>query len=635
MDSCTRQKYLAALPKILLTALLYGLSIIPGKMLLMLVPGAEVRFAACIPVITGFLWGPAGAIGSALGNFIGDFYSGDALFVCFWGAVCNFFLAFLPYKLWYGVRAQNAPLFIYDTQSCIKFFAIIFLTALNFAALLTGITISAGMLENSRSFFIFFSSNFNFPLLFGLPILLYLRRQVNFSLPSLPQTAVPKHSWQIYIFAFASLSSVSFLLYAFNGATAEVALAFLVTNALLLAYVCTLPAAYDSELLSLQTKNYHSISAKATSLLMLLAVAIICFTILLAYFIQRKAFPDEAGLSLWQSLFTTLLISSNIIFLAIFLLLHRMEQALVLPLRQLTHAATTLVSSGYLEEQQHCQQIAKAYEKNQDEISDLWASFNQMSCDIRSYIDNMAAAIAEKENIAAQLSVASQIQQSILPDTAPINQQLKNYTVTAGMFPAKEVGGDMYDCFFLPDGRLAILIADVSGKGMPAALFMMAAKTLLKSNGSLGDPAKILSAANDSLAENNTNMMFVTVWLGIVDLVSGKMVYANAGHNYPLLQEENKPGVWLRQRSGPALGIITGRVYKNYELTLPFNSKLLLYTDGITEAENPRKEFYGEQRLEQRFQRAHIPEDILFSVLEFAEYSPQSDDITFLWLSRK
>lgn len=634
MDIFNRQQYLAALPKILLTALLYGLSILPGKMLLMLVPGAEVRFAACIPVITGFLWGPAGAIGSALGNFIGDFYSGDPLFVCFWGAVCNFFLALLPYKLWYGVRAQNAPLFIYDTQSCIKFFAIIFLTALNFAALLTGITISAGMLENSRSFFIFFSSNFNFPLLFGLPILLYLRRKINFSLPALPPAAAQKYSWQIYILALASLSSSSFLLYAFNGAKAETALVFLVVNALLLAYVCTLPATYNPSLLNLQPKNYHSISAKAASLLMLLAVAIICFTILLAYFIQRKAFPDEAGLSLWQSLFTTLLISSNIIFLAIFLLLHRMEQALVLPLRQLTHAATNLVSSGYLE-QQPCRQTAQAYEKNQDEISDLWTSFNQMSCDIRSYIDNMAAAIAEKENIAAQLSVASQIQQSILPNMIPINEQLKNYTVTAGMFPAKEVGGDMYDCFFLPDGRLAILIADVSGKGMPAALFMMAAKTLLKSNGSLGDPAKILSAANNSLAENNTNMMFVTVWLGIVDLASGKMVYANAGHNYPLLQEENKPGIWLRQRSGPALGIIAAHVYKNYEFTLPFNSKLLLYTDGITEAENPRQEFYGEQRLERRFQRAHIPEDILFSVLEFSEDCPQSDDITFLWLSRK
>lgn len=633
MDIFNRQKYLTALPKILLTALLYGLSIIPGKMLLMLVPGAEVRFAACIPVVMGFLWGPAGAVGSALGNFAGDFYSGDPLFVCIWGAVCNFFLAFLPYKLWYGVRAQNAPLFIYDTQSCIKFFAVIFLTALNFAALLTGITISAGMLENSRSFFIFFSSNFNFPLLFGLPLLLWLRRKTSLTLPCVPQKQAKQH-FQLRALVLATVISICFLLYASSGATAEIALGFLITNAILLAYVCTLPAAYDAELLKLQQKNYHSISAKATSLLLLLAVAVICFTILLAYFIQRRALPDEASLSLWQSLFTTLLISSNIIFIAIFLLLHRLEQYLVLPLRRLTHAATTLVSSGYLEQQQ-CPQNVQLYAKNQDEISDLWRSFNQMSCDIRSYIDNMAAAIAEKENIAAQLSVASQIQQSILPNMAPINEQLKNYTVTAGMFPAKEVGGDMYDCFFLPDGRLAILIADVSGKGMPAALFMMAAKTLLKSNGSLGDPAKILSAVNNNLAENNTNMMFVTVWLGIVDLASGKMIYANAGHNYPLLQEENRPGVWLRQRSGPALGIIAGRIYKNYELTLPINSKLLLYTDGITEAENPRQEFYGEQRLERRFQRAHIPEDILFSVLEFAEDCPQSDDITFLWLSRE
>lgn len=637
MEAASGKKYRAALAKILLTALLYGLSVLPGKMLLMLAPGAEVRFAACIPVVAGFLWGPAGAIGSALGNALGDFYSGDSLFICFWGAVGNFLLAYLPYRLWYGVRARDAALFIHNAQSCLKFFAIIFFTALNFSALLTAIVISSGLADARQSFFIFFSSNFNFPLLFGLPILLWLRRKnFSFAVPEMQnktQTANGKPKQQI-VFALATAASVIFLLSSMQTISPAAALIFLAGNSLLLAAVCTLPPSYDASLINEKRKNYSAIGARATSLLLLLAVVIICFTMALAYIIQRRAFPDMASPQLWQTLFTALLVSSNIIFLAVLFLLHKIEKQLVLPLRQLTQTAATLVASGYLQENSaSC--AAESDGSEQNEISDLRASFAQMTCDIRSYIKNMSAAIAEKESIAAQLNVAAQIQQSSLPDTQEINRRLKGYSITAGMFPAKEVGGDMYDCFMLPSGRLAIFIADVSGKGVPAALFMMAAKTLLQSHAQLGDPAKILSAVNDSLAENNTNMMFVTAWLGIIEPDSGRMEYANAGHNYPLLQENGQPELWLRQRSGPALGVMPSLSYKNYAITLPPDSKLLLYTDGITEAENPRQEFYGAERLARRFQRAHISEDILFSVLEFTEGQPQSDDITFLWLSRQ
>lgn len=637
MELAHGKKYRTALAKILLTALLYGLSILPGKMLLMLAPGAEVRFAACIPVVAGFLWGPAGAIGSALGNALGDFYSGDSLFICFWGAVGNFLLAYLPYRLWYGVRAKDAALFIHDAKSCLKFFAIIFFTALNFAALLTAIVISSGLADTRQSFFIFFSSNFNFPLLFGLPILLWLRRKnFSFAVPEMQiktQTADSKPKQQI-VFAVATAASVIFLLSNMQNISQTAALIFLAGNSLLLAAVCTLPPNYDAGLINEKRKNYSAIGARATSLLLLLAVVIICFTMALAYIIQRRAFPDMASPQLWQTLFTALLVSSNIIFLAVLFLLHKIEKQLVLPLRRLTQTAATLVASGYLQEKASSCDTEAEVGAEQNEISDLRASFAQMTCDIRSYIKNMSAAIAEKESIAAQLNVAAQIQQSSLPDTQEINQRLKGYSLTAGMFPAKEVGGDMYDCFMLPSGRLAIFIADVSGKGVPAALFMMAAKTLLQSYAQLGDPAKILSAVNDSLAENNSNMMFVTAWLGIIEPASGRMEYANAGHNYPLLQESGQPELWLRQRSGPALGVMPGLSYKNYAITLPPDSKLLLYTDGITEAENPRQEFYGAERLARRFQRAHISEDILFSVLEFTEGHPQSDDITFLWLSR-
>lgn len=632
----------AAAGRILLTAILYCLATLPTKQLLLVAPGADVRFAACIPVTAGFLWGPAGAVGSAIGNFLADFYSGDQLFICFWGAVSNFFLAYLPYRLWYGVRAAKAPLFICDTASCLKFFAVIFLTALNFAALLTAIitVADANASHTGASLFIFFANNFSFPLLFGIPLLLLLRRSsAEFAIPPLPTPAkTSKKRPQLRLLAAATVISGIFLIFCQTGlAGSAAAQGFLILDSLLLALTCTLPAAYDKEALTPEAQSFYSLGARATVAFLLLAIVTIVFTVILSYAIystqHTKSLRSSLGsLQLWQTLLSTLLISSNIIFLAVIFMLNRLEKLIVDPLRRLTATARTLLASGYLEQDCHfCSHDAPVT----NEMEDLSVSFSQMTCDIRRYIKDLSAAITEKKTLSAQLEIAAQIQQSILPETAPINARLKNYSVTAGMFPAREVGGDLYDCFFLDDRRLAVLIADVSGKGVPAALFMMVAKALLKNSAHSGDPAQILAAANNGLCDNNTSMMFATVWLGIIDLPSGRLTYANAGHNYPLLQTEGRPSVWLRERSGPALGIMPGCRYKNYKLTLPFGSKLLLYTDGITEAENPRQEFYGSQRLEQRFLRAHIPEDILFSVLEFAEGSPQSDDITFLWLSRR
>ena len=638
---------ISAAGKILLISFLYCLAIIPGKLLLLIAPGADVRFAAFIPVVAGFIWGPAGALGSAAGNFLADFYSGDSLFICFWGAVSNFFLAYLPYRLWYGVRADKAPLFICDTASCLKFFAVIFITALNFAALLTAIVTGAEMqvTHTGASLFIFFANNFSFPLLFGIPLLLLLRRSsLEFSLPPLPKTTAPKmlnnirDSRQLQALAAATFLSVLFLLGSLLGvAGSAAAQSFLIANSLLLAFTCTLPAAYDKSALTGDAQSFYSLGARATTAFLLFAIATIVFTVTLTYTIynlqQERPFNAALGsFKLWQTLLSTLLISSNIIFLAVIFMLNRLEKLVVHPLRHLTETARTLLASGYLEQESL---LCRHDKPATNEIEDLRSSFSQMTCDICRYISDLSVAIAEKKTISAQLEIASQIQQSILPETADINVRLKNYNVTAGMFPAKEVGGDFYDCFFLDDKRLAILIADVSGKGVPAALFMMVAKALLKNNSHLGDPAKILAAANNGLCDNNSSMMFATAWLGIIDLASGRLTYANAGHNYPLLQTAGQTSHWLKERSGPALGVMPGCRYKNYGLMLPFDSKLLLYTDGITEAENSRQEFYGAQRLEQRFFRAHIPEDILFSVLEFAEGSPQSDDITFLWLSRK
>lgn len=620
------------LKKIFLSATIYALATFPGKLLLTLIPGTEVRIAACLPVVFGMLWGLPGAMGIAIGNLCSDLYGGESLNTCFWGCLSNFILAYLPYRLWYGWRSSDAIRFIYDTKSCLRFFTIIFAVVFNFSVILAAIILSEFETNPWHSFGIFFSSNFDFTLLFGIPLLLYFRKKhFYFAHPEKNSIAI-KSTLPLKIFVLASGLSLIFLIGIYNNLIDKtIAQGFLFISTLLLLYACTLKPSYDESLAT--APNFYSIGAKATMVILMLAIITIILIIALSFHAHLNIAVELNNLGLWQAIFSTLLLSINFVFIAVLLILYQLEYAIVNPITRLSQFARDFVDNNYRNPAKKFVTIKKNAPKN--EIEELQQSFEKMTQDLQTYISEWKTITQEQEAIAAQLSVGSQIQQSFLPDTAIINRQLHGFKLMAGMYPAKEVGGDLYDCFLIDHDKLAILIADVSGKGIPAALFMMVTKTLLKSKSNLKNPAQILAEVNNALTEHNENMMFVTVWLGIIELSTGQLTYANAGHNYPLLHHGNDEVIWLKEKSGPALGIISNLTYKNYERSISHDSKLLLYTDGISEAENPRHEFYGTERLAARFKRANIPEDILFSIQEFAEGTPQSDDITILWLQRK
>ena len=175
-----------------------------------------------------------------------------------------------------------------------------------------------------------------------------------------------------------------------------------------------------------------------------------------------------------------------------------------------------------------------------DEIEVLAESFDDLSKKTKKYIEDITAITAEKERIGTELSIAMQIQASLLPHTFPPYPERREFDIYAEMRPAKEVSGDFYDFFLIDSDHLCLVMADVSGKGIPAALFMMISKTLLKSNASLGQsPAEILTKTNESLCADNPVEMFVTVWLGILEISTGKLTAANAGHEYPVLKRKN------------------------------------------------------------------------------------------------
>ncbi len=247
----------------------------------------------------------------------------------------------------------------------------------------------------------------------------------------------------------------------------------------------------------------------------------------------------------------------------------------------------------------------------------------------------------EKERINAELNVATDIQTSMLPHTFPAFPNRTEFDIYATMLPAKEVGGDFYDFFLLDNNTLAVVIADVSGKGVPAALFMVITKTLIKNNSYYGkSPKEVFETVNNILCENNDMNMFVTVFLGYLDIPSGKFTFANAGHNPPLIRNGNRFD-WLKTKPGFFLAGMENMLYKQYEVTLHPSDELFLYTDGVTEAMNHERELFSDPRLlETANNNLDLPlkefiEKLKGEIDEFADGTEQSDDITMLALRYK
>jgi sigma-B regulation protein RsbU (phosphoserine phosphatase) len=271
-----------------------------------------------------------------------------------------------------------------------------------------------------------------------------------------------------------------------------------------------------------------------------------------------------------------------------------------------------------------------------DEIQELADAFNRMTTDLKEHIRILTETTAAKERIQSELNVATDIQASLLPRLFPAFPDRPEFDIFASMDPAKEVGGDFYDFFFIDDNNLCFLIADVAGKGVPAALYMMVAKTLLKSEGQrLGEPDRILSCVNNVLAADNESCMFATVFCAILDIRSGEVRFANAGHNPPLMLDSR--GIrYLTLKAGFVLGPMQDTVYETERLTMQPGDTLFLYTDGVTEAANIEDKLYGEPQLLSALQGGpkddlvEMIQNIRAEVTRHANGALPSDDVTMV-----
>ncbi len=343
-------------------------------------------------------------------------------------------------------------------------------------------------------------------------------------------------------------------------------------------------------------------------------------------------FPQNELMADISRLSHTVLFISICGFLIIFIVTVWIAKSITGPLRMLSMASEEIATGGL--------DVEIPRIKSRDEVGRLAESFEYMKTSLKKYIVDLTEATAERERIESDLKVAHNIQMGILPKKFPPFPDRIEFDIYATLVPAKEVGGDLYDFFLMDEDHLCFTVGDVSGKGVPAAIFMAITKTLIKSKGTQGLSAdRIVKGVNEDLSIDNPSLMFVTLFLGILDLKTGELEYCNGGHNPPYLIKADGKIEALPTTKGMALGVMGEFVYKSNRIQMTPGDRLFLYTDGVTEATDKHDELYSDARLEEDLKglrESTMPEIlscVINNVSAFSHGLPQTDDITMMVLS--
>ena len=324
-----------------------------------------------------------------------------------------------------------------------------------------------------------------------------------------------------------------------------------------------------------------------------------------------------------------------------FIITRLMERTTVRPINAIAKAA-----QSYVEDRRsgntRMEHFSSLPIRTGDEVEHLNRVMAQMEKDLSVYMEDLTRVTKKEERVRTELDMASKIQKGALPDIFPAFPDRQEFDLYASMEPAKEIGGDFYDFFLIDDDHLCLVIADVSGKGVPAALFMMASKIILADNAIMGkSPSEILYDANNAICKNNKLEMFVTVWVGILEISTGKLSAANAGHEYPALKRGDGGFSVFKDRHGFVLGGMEGMKYKEYEIQLSPGDKLFVYTDGVPEANDPDGNMFEVKRMIDALNEdpdaspAQILGAVRGEISKFVREAEQFDDLTMLCLEYK
>ncbi len=315
-----------------------------------------------------------------------------------------------------------------------------------------------------------------------------------------------------------------------------------------------------------------------------------------------------------------------------------LKKRVILPVQRLKEVSEKIVSSSRETDDPQELILADPEIHTGDEMEVLAVALSDMFADMKLYMTDLLKVTKEKERIGAELNVATQIQADMLPRIFPPFPDRSEFDIYATMQPAKEVGGDFYDFFMLDEDHLGLVMADVSGKGVPAALFMVIAKTLIKNRAQMGgSPAEVLAYVNEQLCDGNDAELFVTVWFAILELSTGKGIAANAGHEHPVLRRSGGDYELVVYRHSPAVATLPGIRFREHEFELHPGDRVFVYTDGVPEAINEKEEDYGPDRMLAALNSCppDTPMDETLRLVRedldrFAGQMPQFDDVTMM-----
>ncbi|MDO4265428.1 MAG: SpoIIE family protein phosphatase [Eubacteriales bacterium] len=670
------------LKRMLISGALFLILAAPFRALFNLIPGVtEIRPANVLPVVFGLLWGPAGAFGTAIANAFSDiFVSHSPVRVWAPGFFINFFFSYLPWKLWYCLPELDGCVKtprLSNVRQIFKYMYICLIDSLVITTCLGFLFEVLGFQPFRSSVLLLFFNNFDFAIVLGVPMILLLtsRKDAGLWLPSgmerlseppLRDSSAEKKSknTRAHIFDSSEAENPAGKADTACGRIADRGLFFILSTGIiydLLSIITGMKAGKRMELIFLSlfallllfqfTRRElpllphtsdslpgMSIRGKVIVGFLMLAVAFVLLTGTTAFHALWREGGDRR--TVWQYIYTVVGLALNLLFAVSLFFLSFAERNITGPLEALTKAAKRFAGFDHKEVERNRTFISGfSAARTGDEIEELSVSFGQMMTDITDYVENLEKMTKEKERIGAELAVATQIQADMLPRIFPPFPDRSEFDIFASMNPAKEVGGDFYDFFLVDKAHLGIVIADVSGKGVPAALFMVIAKTLIKNHAQFGaSPAEIFSITNNQLCEGNEAGLFVTAWLGILNLENGELRYVNAGHNPPLLKHREGGYSYLKSPAGFVLAGFEDISYRESSLKLSAGDMLLLYTDGVTEAENRAQEQFGEERLLRVAVESgqDTAKRLIFAVREavsaFSDGAEQFDDITLLAL---
>lgn len=582
--------------------------------------------------VIGMLLGPYGTLGAASANIILDLLDGYTLFEIIPSAIFSFGVSYLAYKLWYsGIKTDKVTKPTLDNiYHLTLFLSILIVCGFIYSAFHANLLRFIYSPEIDEFFFVSYLMNFvNLGFIFGI-VGIVLSKKIDFI--EIPKPSKRQGNKKLYPILFYSLLIISIIstITMVLDINPNFVIGEMIIIAILLFTYLTKP--FEHEIHPIEE---NTIVEKIIRNFLIITLAIAILGVVIS--VLSHGYVDMIDKdNIYLMLMPTLIITDIIIILFFvpgMIILKYIENNVLKPISSFSEIESFINENEKIESD-GLVEIYSRYIHEQDEIGTLARSYTELINHNNNYIENIREIEGEKERINAELDIATRIQAAALPTEA-----IKNdfFIVNGYSHPAKEVGGDFFDYYMIDEDNLAIVIGDASGKGVPAAIIAMITQVIIKQillNNQ--DPSKVLYLLNNQLCENNPESMFLTLWLGIYNKTTKKLTFSNAGHNPPIIKE-NSEFKYLDIDTGIVLGIMEDFDYVREEITL--TDEVVLYTDGITDANNEDNKMYGEDKLLNFFNGFKGGKDpihpLLNDIHDFTGNAEQYDDMTLLYLRLK